>query len=315
MRKQLSAEEELRIRAKADGYSDNEALNLVLRFGYWKKPLAAWDEKIVADVREDLKTALRRVPFSRRYDVFTLINDFLCKSCSEKGYQKLVWEDMHDKTEIQIEILKLTQGGTDPGPNRRTKEELADILHKSRKGIHPYLIELQDGTNVLGSEVQISLANKSNVYDSTIHPVFMALNLSEVNFLVNQLRFHFKGTEYERMVTEISADVYRQLSGYAQQRMRAVARNNGRDPEMDYYWQHPRSGYRKEMDQQEIPYLAKCGCCSISKKEAPDDKKFGHVIYEDGRFIFVCKDRTKIVLDEHVLGEYDIKQCDGNLVT
>ena len=164
----------------------------------WGKPCSTWALKDLRQAKKQAGDVIRdKLPFEKKYDLMTIFNEFVTEHFSLGKYIPLSLDKLTERAEVEIELLKLMQGGTIPELNSRTRDDLADKLHFTPDALKPYLRRLQNGKNLLGSTVQVELKRGKNVYDSTIHPVFLALNLSEVNFLVNHLRLQFKGTAYE----------------------------------------------------------------------------------------------------------------------
>ena len=110
------------------------------------------------------------------------------------------------------------------------------------------------------------------------------------------------------MAEQISCDVYRQLSEYATKRMDAVAANNGIDLGKSDCWQELKTGYRKELDQQKIPYILKAGKCKLVPKFDTDAVRYGRIEWEDHGYVFVGKDGSRLELTEQLLAEYRVEQ-------
>ena len=273
----------------------------------WNKPFESWDQASIKAVKKSITETLRdQLAYSERYEWMAVFNQLLHDHV--EGSVPLDWGKLTERVEVETEILKLTQGGTNPDLSKQTREALAEKLHFTPEALKPYLTRLQKGKLILGSKVSIELARASNVYDSTVHPVFLALNLTEVNFLVNHLRLQCKGSSYEPIAEQIAYDVYRQLSVYAKSRMDAVAKNNGID--MDQWAIRPdlKPGYRSEADQKQILYYLKARKCRLTPIDHPTEAIPGRVIWKnDNSIVFRKEDGTELKLDERTLGEYDIK--------
>ena len=133
---------------------------------------------------------------------------------STQGKSFLRVDDLYDGSEIKYKLLKQLQGGEDAGI-KLEREKIAESFGMSRNAMDKHLQDLQNGTQIFGSKVKVNLRYKKNTYDSTIHPVFMALNLSEAYFLTTALPLLAKDSVYQDVAEIIAADVYRQLTPYA----------------------------------------------------------------------------------------------------
>src|SRR5699024_9995148 len=81
-----------------------------------------------------------------------------------------------DTYERRLKMLKFLHD--DP----KTHEEIAAHFGVSRETVHNDLQLLQSGEYYfLDYEMKIELDQRQNTYDSTIHPIFLPLNLSEVH--------------------------------------------------------------------------------------------------------------------------------------
>lgn len=303
----ISAKEELLEFAKKNLYTDKKNLDSVIHSDLvWKIPYEEWKKDDVERVRKKISEIIRDLPFEHRYDLLEIINAFMNKHFGNLGYSELLLEKHRERAEVEIEILKLTQGGTNPELNQGSRENLAEKLHFSTDALKHYLSALQNGQNLLGSDVKIELERGTNIYDSTVHPVFLALNLTEVNFLVNHLRLEYEGTEFESIANQISYDIYRQLSEYGKSRMDSVAENHNLDLTKNKDGKELTKGYHKELDTQGIPYLMKCDKCSLIDKETGSEIAQGYVYKNRSDYYFESKEK-KFDLDEKFLSQYQIK--------
>jgi DNA-binding Lrp family transcriptional regulator len=124
-----------------------------------------------------------------------------------------------EKTERMIEILKYLH------EEPKTREEIAQRFGISERALSGDLSELQNGSySFLGYNMKINLRRGDNTYDSTIHPVFLPLNLSEVYALTIGLKLSGKGTAFEDVFNYVSDCIYDQLSNYGQRRISEKAK-------------------------------------------------------------------------------------------
>lgn len=113
--------------------------------------------------------------------------------------------------ERQLEIAKYLH---EPKTNRQIEEEFGIDERTCRNDLQ----ELQEGIEVLGTRIQIERQRKNGEisYRSTLHPVFLPLNLTEVyamtGYLENKLDAEDPNSE---VILEIVKRIKSQLSDYA----------------------------------------------------------------------------------------------------
>lgn len=112
-----------------------------------------------------------------------------------------------DKNIRLLKMLKYLHAGG------KTRSEIAEDFGVSERTVADDLASLQDGFNFLGTEMKINkLSRGSNKYKSIIHPIFLAMNSSEIYSLTVGLKLLSKGTVFEDSLNRISNAVYEQLS-------------------------------------------------------------------------------------------------------
>lgn len=308
-----NAREKLQLAMKSLGPYYSDVISVIsAKPGIWEKDTEEWTQDDINKAKETASAAIRnRLPFGKRYDIMVCFNAFMEENSNGRTYAPLLFEKLTERAEVETEILKLTQGGTDPERNKRSREELAEMLHFSTEALKPYLKRLREENhrNLMGSSVGIRLKYGDNTYDSTIHPVFLALNLSEVNFLVNHLRLQFRGTPHEQIAEMISYDIYRQLSDYARDRMDAVAANNGIRLGESSSGLPMKAGYRSEaeLNSHSLGMAVKMGGCRIHPIDAPEDTHIGRIRWQKDRYFFEGEDGFSLELSERILGEYEFE--------
>ena len=112
--------------------------------------------------------------------------------------------------ERRIQILKLLQG-----KEMRTSE-IAEYFNKDERTIRADIQELRDGLDVLGTKFKIESkhdGDQKHYYKSTVHPIILALNSSELFALLKLLENSKKQSRdvYEHIFNE----VYSQITDYA----------------------------------------------------------------------------------------------------
>ena len=172
-------------------------------------------------LRKTFEEYARKVSFSARIKEVREINDFCDGFFNFENWKACRLERVFDNTEMDILLLKELQGGSDALRYRKTQEQRAEQFGMSKNAMQMRIHALEQGKEILGHRVKIEIDGRGRTaYDNTIHPIFCALNLKEAYFLTVELRKTFKGTPFEQLANDISADIYKQLSGYAQDRLR-----------------------------------------------------------------------------------------------
>lgn len=86
-------------------------------------------------------------------------------------------DKIYESSEMKVKLLKYLQGR---GKGKQ-RDEIADHFNISLTSLTERVQELRSPDNhILGTRIQIDLERGTNLYDSTVHPLFLALNLSEV---------------------------------------------------------------------------------------------------------------------------------------
>ncbi|KNZ68173.1 hypothetical protein Tfer_3292 [Thermincola ferriacetica] len=130
--------------------------------------------------------------------------------------------NFREKTERMIEILKYLHEGP------KTREEISAYFSITERTLSDYLNELQRGDySFLGYSMKINLKRGENTYDSTIHPVFLPLNLSEVYALTVGLKLTGRKTVFKDIYDYIADCIYDQLSSYGKRRISEKAKEKG----------------------------------------------------------------------------------------
>ncbi len=127
----------------------------------------------------------------------------------------------------RLEILKLLQGNpmrtADIGDYYRSE----DAETVDPRTIQRDLRALQDGFEFLGTTLKIAEETRGHslkYYKSTIHPLFLALNLTELTALLKALQWGCRDSDQQVRETyrHLLNYVYRQLTDYAKGRLQHV---------------------------------------------------------------------------------------------
>jgi hypothetical protein len=133
--------------------------------------------------------------------------------------------EVMNKYERQVDLLKTLNSG-------KTKVELEQYYSLSRKPLEKDIDELVMGTRILGQKVKIrdiKREHKAITYQSSIHPIFMPLNLTEVYYLTVGLKMlsNERDTIMGQTLENISNRVYCQLSDCARKKIDKKAIESG----------------------------------------------------------------------------------------
>lgn len=195
-------------------------------------------EESVKKIRESMVQGIKK-DFWRKEDLLRITNDFFKNFFEEwgdpNGLDKFISADkFYDDCELDIKLLKYLQSGEDETV-KKTREHIQRHFSISDKSLNKHLDKLRYGEcRLLGEPVQIELRRTNNTYDSTIHPVFMAMDLAEVYFLSVVVPRLAEGTGYHETSLKIASKTYQQLSEYAQKVIKPIADREGVDYQVTY---------------------------------------------------------------------------------
>lgn len=122
-----------------------------------------------------------------------------------------------DKYERLVDLLKMLQEG-------KTSDQIQEQYNISKVTLNEDIKKLIFGTSILGQEVQIRDIDSEEghvTYQSTCHPIFLPLNLTEVYYLLIGLKSlakdhdSFSGSIYDNLANR----VYSQLSDYGKNKV------------------------------------------------------------------------------------------------
>jgi len=116
-----------------------------------------------------------------------------------------------------VDLLKTLNGGM-------TKKQLEEHYSISRKTLEKDIDKLVMGTRIFGQKVRIRDIEREKgkiTYQSSIHPVFLPLNLTEVYYLTVFLRqlSNSKDTFMSSIFRDLANRIYCQLSEYARHKI------------------------------------------------------------------------------------------------
>lgn len=115
-----------------------------------------------------------------------------------------------DKSEKLLKMLKYLHSGD------KSRAQIAEDFGIRERSLADDLNILIDGFEFMDSRMQIAeLKRKKNSYSSLIHPIFLAMNSSEIYALTVGLKLLSEGTVFQDSLSSIADKVYKQLSGHA----------------------------------------------------------------------------------------------------
>lgn len=113
-----------------------------------------------------------------------------------------------------LEMLKYLHSGA------KTREEIANHFNISEKSLSDDLKVLQDDYSFMGQNMKITLKRGDNTYESTIHPIFLPLNLTEIFALTIAIKTLVDESNLLKdHLHNISDRIFQQLSPYASEKI------------------------------------------------------------------------------------------------
>jgi len=111
--------------------------------------------------------------------------------------------------------------------------EIAEKLWLSEKTISDDMSQMEDGISILGQRLSINrrdINGRSGLFNS-IHPLFLAPNLTQVVVLLQGLRGMTADKVYHEYAMNLAVNIWSELSDYGRTRIMAVAEQIGIDRE------------------------------------------------------------------------------------
>lgn len=234
---------------------------------------------------------IRSLHFEKRLDALRQFNDaigekdergiygfselFKLQKKTNRATKFLDCSKVLSSIEIEIILLKRLQveefakrqmRGQVPSDARNNKNEVTREFGFSEATRKEYFDRLQNSHSLLGSNVQVLFADDPVSYESTIHPVFLALNLVEVNLLTTMLKNNFQDTGLSDVANDIADDIYRQLSEHARSVIDRSAKKLGVKFEHAPKELEKKAGYRQERAGLDSCYKRDCfGSLTLKK--------------------------------------------------
>jgi hypothetical protein len=129
----------------------------------------------------------------------------------------------------------------------RTTAYLGNKLWISDRTIDEDLAKLRSytGVSIMGQKIRVRgiERQKGNIeFQSTVHPIFLALNLTQVVVLLQGLQHMIKDEAYKEYALKLSANIWNELSDYARRRIKQVTGMLS----MDLSWYEELDSYSSE---------------------------------------------------------------------
>lgn len=208
------------------------------------------DKEITPDKKLNHKQLMEKVReytrtiFVGREVIISSMNDFIDELKKQnllfinKGTIRLYCQvdKLYDSTEMKVKLLKFLQGKGEG----KSRLDIAEHFNISQNALSTRIQEMDLPNNqILGVNVRIKLDRGTNLYDSTCHPLFLALNLTEVYSMFLGL-MRAERLVPDDTITNIIKDIVSQLTDYA----KGVLKESGLDIDA-YSTDGPRS-FRNE---------------------------------------------------------------------
>jgi len=127
----------------------------------------------------------------------------------------------YEPLERQLNLLKLMQLD-----KALSLEEISRRFTLSKRNINEDIKTIEKGISFLGQRVKVDVSNEDGVkkYNSTVHPIFLPLNLREAVAMTVGLKKSAKdqGKPYSHTYSIIADWIYSQLSEYGQEKIQSA---------------------------------------------------------------------------------------------
>ncbi|MCR5845665.1 MAG: hypothetical protein K6G78_03765 [bacterium] len=166
-----------------------------------------------------------RMYFDERPKVVKLLKELLLfiGVSKEDVTDWLGFDNIYSGDEVCVLLLKYLQGERSRGT--MTQQDIADYFGTSLRTIGSYISKMRPTREslgkcrVFGQTVEMDPKRITNVPESTMHPIFLALDLVELRTLVNVLQDHIEGGMESIVVLDILDKIRSQVTDYAASRL------------------------------------------------------------------------------------------------
>ena len=188
------------------------------------------DQDTSACIIEAVKSSLKLYPKNKKaaIDIYKDFLDFIDKNYNLKITMAFPEWLPTNSLERQLHIVKLLH---DPEKNKRSA--IPGMLYVSEKTIENDLKKLQgedgDPLEVLGQKLVIDFDRKSRHFPSTVHPLFLTFNLTQVITTLEGLKKMSEDSAHKNYALNAARTIWAQLSDYATRRIFTVSEGLGLD--------------------------------------------------------------------------------------
>lgn len=186
--------------------------------------------------------------------------------------------------------------------------DLQNLLYVSDKTIENDLKKLQgedeDPLEVLGQKLTIDFDRRNRQFPSTVHPLFLTFNLTQVITMLEGLKKMAEDSAHKNYAVNAAKTIWAQLSDYARQRVYSVSEGLG----MDIKWYQALDPGEKNL------FYSETMCSSVMGRESIlfcyKNGKPCYIEYlgDDGTTIFYKNYWIKTYIEQDIL----IVDRDGN---
>ena len=181
-------------------------------------------------IKEETVAFIRRY-FDNRPDVMRILDalfeTFGLSNTKLRRMEFFPFSKIYTLDELNVLLLKRLQ----PAPNKdgQSRETIAKYFVTTEKTINKYLgtllpaANLEQSAKVLGQAVQANPTWRTNVPESTTHPILLPLSMVELYTLVDMLVEHSDNEVEGRIVQLILGRVLNQTTDYADERLARIA--------------------------------------------------------------------------------------------
>ena len=188
------------------------------------------DQDTADCINEAVKDSLKLYPKNKKaaIDIYKDFLDFIDKNYNLRITMAFPEWLPSNSLERQLHIVKLLH---DPKNNKRSA--IPGMLYVSEKTIENDLKKLQgedgDPLEVLGQKLVIDFDRKSRHFPSTVHPLFLTFNLTQVITTLEGLKKISEDSAHKNYALNAARTIWAQLSDYATRRIFTVSEGIGLD--------------------------------------------------------------------------------------
>lgn len=241
------------------------------------------DQDITACIIGAVRDSLKLYPKNKKsaIDIYKDFLDFIDKNYNLKITMAFPEWLPTNSLERQLHIVKLLH---DPEKNKRSA--IPGMLYVSDKTIENDLKKLQgedgDPLEVLGQKLVIDFDRKSGHFPSTVHPLFLTFNLTQVITTLEGLKKMSEDSAHKNYALNAARAIWAQLSDYATARIFTVSEGLG----LDTHWYQSLDPVEKNLFYSETMCSTSVGCESALYCFKNSEPCFIEYLLDDGRTVY-----------------------------